>query len=168
MSIIGCPCGKKLTYTDSPCECIVEIWDADIVNHTLESNNSLSAWDAYADVFTESGFEFWYCPDCERISVYQFDAQRVVKRYKRVDIPQSIEIDDTWHGYYFVTDVNIYHYFEKKNGYHAPLQTMVDYLTQCALSADKKQFCKKRKDGTWEIWYQLEQIYDGAWINVNN
>jgi len=166
MSSIGCSCGSKLIYIDSPSKCIVEIWDADIVNNALQNNHDISAWDAYADIFTESGFEFWYCSDCKRISIYQFEAKRFIMHYKHVDIPESIEIDHTWHEYFFTSDIDIYDFFEKKHGYQSSLATMINYLTLCALSADKKQFCKKRKDGTWETWYKLEQIYDGDWIDV--
>ena len=116
MSQLGCRCGERMTKTDCPSPCSLDIFyeeeveRAVLADPTIALHSFLSGWDEKNDCPKEykdrlEPVDYWYCPTCKRVYEVQYRPHgRWLRIYKRVQIADSGDISG-WRQIYVLPDV---------------------------------------------------------------
>lgn len=115
MAQLGCRCGERMTKTNCPSPCSLDIFYKEEVDRAINEypaialHNFLSGWDERNDCAKEymdrpEPVDYWYCPVCKRVYEVQYTpGGRWLRIYKKADnlVAESLE---GWKRIYVMPD----------------------------------------------------------------
>jgi len=108
MSRLGCLCGNGMSNSTVPSNSIAEIYKKeDFEKAIAEELELVDLWDEFQ--------EFWYCPECKRITVINRNTGKYVRSYsrKKAEFPVQFETVKSWQELLFWRDQEFYDAIEE-------------------------------------------------------
>jgi len=106
MARLMCSCGDGLSNSDVPSNNVLYVFAKLEVDGALLSDANITLYDFETGI--EDAFEFWYCPNCKRVSVVESVPDgKVVVRYSISSSHEEMDLQNL-NAFYVFSDIDIY------------------------------------------------------------
>ena len=171
MSQLGCRCGNRLTKTDCPSPCSIDIFYKEEIDNAIQSDsnitlhNFLSGWDEiyacqHEFMIRPESVDYWFCPECKRVYEVQNKPQgRWLRIYQR-SAPDVLTRFDEWRQIYVMPDIETDAATEEN--WEITLSAYLKHHSSivCFLSPDENTACLiDRKTDKFLYCYVLEDSW---------
>lgn len=123
MARLMCSCGAGLSNSDVPSNNVLYVFAKSDVDGAILSDANITLYDFETGI--EDAFEYWYCPNCKRVSVVEnIPAGKVVGRYSVSSSCEEIDVQNLT-AFYVFGDADIYNAEE-----HNPDIMLSEFINQ--------------------------------------
>ncbi|MDD3242481.1 MAG: hypothetical protein PHD32_02010 [Eubacteriales bacterium] len=81
MASLQCKCGERMANTDEQNPYELVVIHNPLAWQIVEDCDTISFLDGMDEAWKQTGLEYWYCPECRRVSVVRTSTGQVITRY---------------------------------------------------------------------------------------